>query len=86
MPMSNASEPYREEHDSMGAVRVPAHAYYGSQTQRAVDNFAHSGLKPPLSFLHALALIKRCAAQTNRLSGVLEGSLAEAIVSSANSS
>lgn len=73
-------EGYREEQDSMGAVRVPAMAYYGSQTQRAVDNFMHSGLKPPIGFIHALALVKRCAARTNKELGLLPGRLADAII------
>jgi len=80
----NASRDFREEQDSMGAVRVPAEAYYGSQTQRAVENFASSGIKPPTAFLHALALVKRCAAQTNALLGLLDARLADAIVASAD--
>ncbi|RJQ66633.1 MAG: class II fumarate hydratase [Desulfobacteraceae bacterium] len=83
MPSHHTSETYREEQDSMGTVRVPASAYYGSQTQRAVDNFMRSGLKPPLSFIYALALIKRCAAQVNRKLGLLEERLAGAIVTAA---
>lgn len=82
--MKERSEHYREERDSMGGVRVPKDAYFGSQTQRAVDNFANSGLKPPLSFLRALALVKRSAAQTNRALGLLEERLAEVIVSAAD--
>jgi hypothetical protein len=37
---------FRLERDSMGTVRVPVEAHYGSQTQRAVENFFNSGLKP----------------------------------------
>ncbi|KJS32819.1 MAG: aspartate ammonia-lyase [Desulfatitalea sp. BRH_c12] len=74
---------FREEQDSMGVVRVPADAYYGSQTQRAVDNFMRSGLKPPLSFIYSLALVKRCAARVNQNLGILEKRLAEAIVQAA---
>ena len=75
---------YREEQDSMGVVRVPATAYYGSQTQRAVDNFPASGLKPPLPFIHALARIKRHAAHVNAELGQLPTDLAEAIASAAD--
>jgi fumarate hydratase class II len=74
---------YREEKDSMGAVRVPADAYYGAQTQRAADNFPIGNLKMPLAFIRALALIKRCAAEANRHLGLLEPRLADAVASAA---
>jgi len=74
---------YREEKDSMGTVQVPKTAYYGSQTQRAVDNFPISGLHMPMHFIRALALMKRCAASVNRDLGLLEGELAGAIESAA---
>ena len=83
MSSDTISPKYREEQDSMGTVRVPAEAYYGSQTQRAVDNFMHSGLKPPMALVHALALIKRCAAQTNKALGLLEARVADAIIAAA---
>jgi len=70
---------YREEKDSMGTVRVPAEAYYGSQTQRAVDNFPISDLKFPAAFVYNLALTKQCAAQVNRKLGLLDPELAKAI-------
>lgn len=70
---------YREEKDSMGTVKVPADAYYGSQTQRAVDNFPISGLTFPPVFIHSLALIKKCAAQVNSGLGLLDQKLAGAI-------
>ena len=83
--MSNLdqSQGFRQEEDSMGTVRVPTDAYYGSQTQRAVDNFFDSGLKLPIDFIHALALIKRCAAVVNEHLGLLEAQLAGAIISAA---
>jgi fumarate hydratase class II len=56
---------YRKEQDSMGTVQVPVDAYYGSQTQRAVDNFPISDLKFQAAFIHALALVKHGAAQVN---------------------
>lgn len=70
---------YREEKDSMGTVRVPADAYYGSQTQRAVDNFPISDLRFQAAFVHALALVKHCAAQVNHKLGLLDPEFADAI-------
>jgi fumarate hydratase class II len=70
---------HREESDSMGTLRVPAEAYYGAQTQRAVENFPVSGLRLPPRFIHALARIKGCAAAVNADLGLLEPSLAAAI-------
>lgn len=70
---------FREEKDSMGAVKVPAEAYYGSQTQRAVDNFPISDLKFQAAFVHALALVKQCAAQVNHKLGLLDLEFADAI-------
>jgi fumarate hydratase class II len=71
---------YREEQDSMGRVRVPEDAYYGAQTQRAVDNFRISNIRFPPSFIRALGLIKKHAARVNRNLGLLAPELAEAIM------
>ena len=49
----------------MGEMSVPASAYYGAQTARAVENFPVSGLRFPRSFIRALGLIKQYAAVTN---------------------
>ena len=57
---------FRVEHDSMGDVRVPAKAYYGAQTQRAVANFPISGWPLPPALIHALGLVKFAAAVANR--------------------
>jgi fumarate hydratase class II len=73
------SEPTRTEHDSMGAVEVPASALYGAQTQRAVDNFPISRLRFPRPFLRALGMIKSAAARTNAQLGGLPQPLADAI-------
>jgi len=75
---------YREEKDSMGAVRVPETAYYGAQTQRAADNFPISGLRLPQEFIRALAMIKQAAARTNAHLGLLEKEVADAIVQAAD--
>ena len=83
MNPSDQQRLYRQEQDSMGTVKVPMGAYYGSQTQRAVENFFNSGLKPPFAWIHALALIKYCAAHTNEALGLLDPKLANAIITAA---
>ena len=50
----------RTERDSMGEVQVPANAYYGAQTQRAVDNFPVSGWRIPNELIHAMGRVKTC--------------------------
>ena len=62
----------------MGELPVPAHAYYGASTQRAVQNFPISGLRFPRRLIRALGLIKRAAAEVNRELGLFEGALAPA--------
>jgi fumarate hydratase class II len=81
--MSNRIEETRVERDSMGEMRVPANAYYGASTQRAVLNFPISELRFPRAFLRALGQIKQAAAQVNATLGTLDGQLAEAIVQAA---
>jgi fumarate hydratase class II len=65
---------FRTEHDSMGDVQVPAQAYYGAQTQRAVDNFPISGWELPAKLVHALGRVKLAAAVANRDLGKLTDS------------
>ena len=77
---------YRTEIDSMGEVMVPEDAYYGAQTQRAVENFSISGLRFPRSFIGALGVIKKSAAQANLDLGLLDAELAEAIITAATRS
>jgi len=76
-------ENYRIESDSMGEVQVPAAAYYGAQTQRAVQNFPISGLRFPREFIRAMGLIKRAAARVNLELGFLSQEVAEAIIQAA---
>lgn len=57
---------FRTERDSMGEVRLPARAYFGPQTQRAVENFPISGRTLPPELIHALGLVKWAAAGVNR--------------------
>ena len=73
----------RTEHDSLGDVHVPAEALYGAQTQRAVQNFQISGLKPRPAFIWSMATIKCAAAEVNRDLGLLDSERAEAIIQAA---
>ncbi|WP_292981634.1 class II fumarate hydratase [Nitrosomonas sp.] len=75
---------YREEHDAMGAVQVPANALWGAQTQRSLSNFNISGERMPPALIHALVLAKRAAASVNHDLGLLEESIAKAIISAAD--
>jgi fumarate hydratase class II len=61
----------RTETDSLGTLEVPADAYYGVQTQRAVGNFPISGRPMPEAFIHAHVLIKKAAATVNGDLGLL---------------
>ena len=75
---------YRDERDTMGSVQVPAHALWGAQTQRSLQNFRISGERMPPALLHALALVKRAAAAVNRDLGVLDNERATAITQAAD--
>jgi len=74
---------YREERDTMGTVKVPVDAYYGAQTQRAVENFSISGLVFQPSFIKALGMIKKHAAAVNLELGVLDEKVAQAVIQAA---
>ncbi|MBN2359111.1 MAG: class II fumarate hydratase [Deltaproteobacteria bacterium] len=74
---------YRVERDGLGEVYVPHDALFGSQTQRAIDNFKISGWRMPRPFLHALGLIKRVAAEVNAELRLLDGAVAAAIATAA---
>ena len=63
----------------MGEMRVPAQAYYGAQTARAVENFPISDLRFPRRFIRALGLIKKHAARTNQELGLLPTEISAAI-------
>ena len=73
----------RIEHDSMGEVRVPVHAKWQAQTQRAVQNFPISGVPLSAAHIRALALVKQAAARVNVRLGVLDAEVGEAIASAA---
>jgi fumarate hydratase class II len=76
--MGNIS--YRVEEDALGEVEIPANAYYGINTARAIQNFQISGLRLPRNFIKALGLIKYAAAKANMQLGLLEREKAEAIM------
>ena len=73
----------RQERDSMGEFDVPADAYYGANTMRAVLNFPISDLRFPRSFIRALGQIKLAAAQVNEELGLLDSKLSDAMVEAA---
>ena len=77
----SGSREYRTEHDSIGDKEVPADAYYGVQTLRAVENFRITGLSLHPEFIASLAQIKKAAAITNREVDALDAEKCEAIVS-----
>jgi fumarate hydratase class II len=70
---------YRIEKDTMGEVKVPAHAYWGAQTQRSLENFQIGGHTMPTEIVYAFAYLKKAAAQTNAELNVLEKEKAELI-------
>jgi aspartate ammonia-lyase len=74
----------RTEKDPLGPLEVPADAYYGVQTQRAIRNFPISGRRPDIALVRAGVQIKKAAARANRQTGRLEGHLAAAIIQAAD--
>ena len=72
---------YRLEKDSLGEMKVPVNAYYGAQTQRAVENFQISNLRFSYQFIQSLALIKKSSAKVNAQLGLLDKDIAEIIIS-----
>ena len=64
--------PFREEHDSMGTILVPADKYWGAQTQRSLMNFQIGEEKMPKEIISAFALLKKAAALANRRLGKLD--------------
>jgi len=74
----------RIETDSLGPMQVPVGAYYGVQTQRAIQNFPISGEPMPREFIHAHVLLKKAAATVNRDLGLLKAEIAGAIIQAAD--
>ena len=74
----------RKEKDSMGSVQVPDDAYYGAQTQRAIENFPISNIPISSSMINALGIIKRSAAVVNHQLGILDEERKNAIILAAD--
>ena len=74
---------FRTERDSMGEMQVPESAYYGAQTQRAVENFPISGLVFSRALIAALGIIKGAAAKVNQELGLLDEQRAKLIIQAA---
>jgi fumarate hydratase, class II len=74
----------RIEHDTFGAVEVPAHHLWGAQTQRSLWHFDISGERMPSELIAALALVKRAAAKVNAELELLPADKAQAIVDAAD--
>ncbi|MBE7041361.1 MAG: aspartate ammonia-lyase [Ruminococcaceae bacterium] len=72
---------YREEQDSVGTKKVPANAYYGVQSLRAMENFRITGRRVHPEFVRSIVEVKKAAAKANREAGALEESIADVIVS-----
>ena len=70
----------RTEKDSLGFKEVPADAYYGIQTARAVENFPISGLRAHTALIRAIAMVKEAAAEANRELGLVDAKTADAII------
>jgi fumarate hydratase class II len=79
-----ADDSFRTERDSLGEIQVPADAYWGAQTQRAVENFPISEITFGRRFVRALGTVKKGAAQANRDLDLLDGEKAECIIEAAD--
>ena len=75
-----SDDDYRIEEDSLGEVKVPGDAYWGAQTQRAVENFPISGLTFQRRFVRALGVVKKAAAKANLELDLLEEEKGQAII------
>ncbi|MBQ3529946.1 MAG: aspartate ammonia-lyase [Oscillospiraceae bacterium] len=71
----------RTEQDSIGSRQIPAQAYYGVQSLRALENFPITGNRMVPTMIHSLALLKKACALANKQAGVLEERVADAVVS-----
>jgi fumarate hydratase class II len=83
MSSTPGSKPLRVERDTLGEMYVPADAYYGAQTARALDNFPISGIRFQRQFIRAFGLIKYAAAKANVQLGLLDSRRGEAIMRAA---
>ena len=78
------SQDFRIEKDTMGDVKVPAHALWGAQTQRSTENFKIGGDRFPREMIKAFGVLKKCAAMTNTELGLLDKKKSEFIVRAAD--
>ncbi len=78
------TDEYRTEQDSLGEMQVPADAYWGVQTQRAVENFPISDVTFGRRFIRALGVVKKAAAQANRDLEMIPADKADCIVEAAD--
>jgi aspartate ammonia-lyase len=84
MPSDQYKSGLRTERDPLGEFAVPADAYYGIQTARAVENFPISGLRAPADLILATVLIKKAAAEANAALGRLDARIAGAVAAAAD--
>ena len=77
--MTETATKTRRETDSIGAIDVPADAYWGAQTQRSLRNFRIGGERLPAPLIRALGLVKKAAARVNVALGLLDPKLGAAI-------
>ncbi len=78
--MSSAT---REEKDSLGPKQIPANVYYGIQTARAVENYPISGMRAHPTLIRAFGMVKEAAAEANRDLGLINETIANAIIQAA---
>jgi fumarate hydratase class II len=79
-----SDEPTRQETDSLGAVEVPAHRYWGAQTQRSLQHFSIGDDRMPKPVIRGMALLKKAAALTNQDLGKLSAEEASLLVQAAD--
>ena len=80
---NSSSQDTRMESDSIGEIAVPAHRYWGAQTQRSIQNFKIGGERMPLPLVRALGIQKKASAMSNMELGSLESKLGNAIIEAA---
>ncbi|MDQ5899281.1 MAG: class II fumarate hydratase [Candidatus Rickettsiella isopodorum] len=78
--MSENTKNTRIETDSMGPIEVPAHHYWGSQTQRSLHHFAIGHEAMPLAVIHAFGILKKATAKANLELGLLTKDKADLII------
>jgi len=78
------NQKYRLESDSIGEKEVPAKAYYGVQSLRAMENFPVTGRRMIPEYIKAMALLKKACAILNGEAGILTKDVADAIVAASD--